>query len=82
MKNSKQSAYSISGIKIGEFGTREEVFHSGLTKREYFAGLAMRGMLASPNNISKYLYGSAGYSNTLVKESCRIADELLKQLDL
>ena len=44
----------------------------GLTKREYFAGLAMQGMLAGGN-----------YSETETAYcAVKLADELLKQLEL
>lgn len=44
----------------------------GLTKREYFAGLAMQGMLAGePDRKPEYL----------IPDAIAIADELLKQLE-
>lgn len=43
-------------------------YNDGLTKREYFAGLAMQGMLSA---------GKGGNSEDWV----RLADELLKQLE-
>lgn len=48
----------------------------GLTKREYFAGLAMQGMLANSAmvpNIATIEY--------LAKMSVKASDELLKQLE-
>ena len=44
----------------------------GLTKREYFAGLAMQGLLAS---------NSGQTSKYLVKKAIESTDELLKQLE-
>ncbi len=44
----------------------------GLTKREYFAGLAMQGLLASNNGQS---------IDYLIHQSIKAADELLKQLE-
>ena len=38
----------INPIEI-EWGKHETMKFIGLTKREYFAGLAMQGMLADPN---------------------------------
>ena len=46
----------------------------GLTKREYFAGLAMQGIIA----------GRAGYGykeSDVAESAIIVADELLKQLD-
>lgn len=48
----------------------------GLTKREYFAALAMQGILSRSgnwNNVTDY--------NFIYHEAVRHADELLKQLD-
>jgi len=54
-----------------DFGSKIE-YASKLTKREYFAGLAMQGFCACPNlEISR---------EDLAIESVRQADELLKQL--
>lgn len=44
---------------------------TGLTKREYFAGLAMQGLI---NNVNSDQY--------IAESAVRLADELLKQLDL
>ena len=48
--------------------------HSGLTKREHFAGLAMQGMLGNtevtrPNEI------------VIAEVACLIADELIEQIN-
>ncbi|AZA49781.1 hypothetical protein EG346_17045 [Chryseobacterium carnipullorum] len=48
---------------------------SGLSKREYFAGLAMQGLCA--NSIP----GSHHNTKNLIEEAVQYADELLKQLD-
>jgi len=45
----------------------------GLTKREYFAGLAMQGLLANPNKTSNPIQISL--------DAVMYADELLKQLE-
>jgi hypothetical protein len=45
---------------------------TGLTKREYFVGIAMQGLLSQGNWSS---------DEVLCKSSIEIADELLKQLD-
>lgn len=44
----------------------------GLTKREYFAGLAMQGLLSE---------GSTGSFEDIAKESVKFADELIKALN-
>lgn len=46
---------------------------TGLTKREYFAGLALQGLISS-NSGQTYEY--------LVTRSIKAADELLKQLEI
>lgn len=65
-----------------------DYIQEGLTKREYFAGLAMQGLLAThpPHKDNRY-YG-VGTEETkkniteFAKYSIQIGDELLKQLDL
>ena len=53
----------------------------GLTKREYFAAMAMQGLLASM--AEKAARGNWGTEvNELANASVKIADELLKQLYL
>ena len=47
---------------------------SGLTKREYFAGLAMQGLLS---NNSSIFYEN----NKIIETSILFSNELLKQLD-
>ena len=51
----------------------EEVSHFGLTKREYFAGLAMQGLLSNSERI--------GTADRYAEISIEFADELLKQLE-
>lgn len=51
-------------------GTREQ----GLSKREYFAGLAMQGILANPS-----ITGAS--DDTVVRDAVTMADKLLKQLN-
>lgn len=59
----------------------------GLTKREYFAGMVIQGLLANkPPHIDRTNYG-AGVEQTrknikeFVEHGINIADELLKQLE-
>jgi hypothetical protein len=74
MENGKNLIHSFNASD-GLFGN-----FKGLTKREYFAGLAMQGLLANPN-IKRPTYGDENgyieFSNTCL----RYADALLKQLD-
>ncbi|MCT4181834.1 hypothetical protein HZP54_17985 [Elizabethkingia anophelis] len=48
---------------------------TGLSKKEYYAGLAMQGILASDNS-SEWIK-----PEELAKKSIQYADELLKQLE-
>jgi len=61
--------------------------YDGLTKREYFAGLAMQGMLASISTIEAAqsikdtgTQHSISYGEVIAKIAVDSADELLKQL--
>ena len=75
MKLGDQPAFPIPfeiAKRIDE-GYGFEKIHLGLTKREYFAGLAMQGMMANP---SFYDWDAI----RIAKESIVTADELLKQL--
>ena len=47
--------------------------HKGLTKREYFAAMALQGLIASDKIASTDIYTAAEYA-------IGFADELLKQL--
>lgn len=72
MKNGEQQAYP-STAKYKDGNTEIIDIQSGLTKREYFAGLAMQGLLACPDVRGSY--------ERIVTESINWADELLKQLE-
>lgn len=50
----------------------ETFANDGLTKREYFAGLAMQGILVNCYN---------GDESIVAEQSIKFADELLKQLN-
>ena len=58
MKNGEQGAFATSADGCHQLG---------LTKREYFAGLAMQGLLAS-NDRDKVAYNAVKYANSLLKE--------------
>lgn len=59
----------------------------GLSKREYFAGLAMQAMLSNPVNNSHEIYGVNGSNEKgyipfeTLKIAIQYADALLKQLE-
>lgn len=76
MENGKQGAFAMLDPN-GSFT------QYGLTKREYFAGLALQGLLAN-NEWLKLLIEDGNfddYSVRLTNSSLHIADELLKQLE-
>ena len=50
-----------------------DIYTKGLTKREYFAAMAMQGLLANMGN--NYLY------EIQAKDSVKIADTLIKALN-
>jgi len=51
--------------------------YSGITKREYFAGLAMQGILTTLSDSSV----NEKVRDIVARESVAMADELLKQLE-
>lgn len=59
-------------VKNGEKAAFPGKYGGGLTKREWFAGMALQGLLACDN--------VSGGPMVLATESLRYADELLKQL--
>lgn len=54
-----------------------QAYNQGITKREYFAAMAMQGVLAAGNVV---LIRDVPV-NDIVEKSIQIADELLKQLE-
>ena len=67
MKNSEETAFPL----IFE----NQDFHLGLTKREYFAAMAMQGILSNSKT------GIQSDRWTVPVDAVRYADELLKQLE-
>jgi hypothetical protein len=57
-----------------------EGIYYGLTKREYFAGLAMQGWLATHFRSDHHGFDSSD-KDKIAKWSIELADELLKQLE-
>ena len=74
MNNSKKSAYPIFFAKSIQ---QQEHIDGGLTKREYFAALAMVGILANYSENKK----EEDWMKWTAKECIFLADELLKQLE-
>ena len=87
MENADKPIYPTTSQKINETEFFEynlpnkERQYSGLTKREYFAGLAMQGLLANCNggmtSGGNHVFSPNGISELAVLH----ADELLKQLE-
>lgn len=67
------------GIPNGEKGAfaciDEKYIQDGLTKREYFAGLAMQGICAGYQGNKTMSWSQVAYKSVV------LADELLKQLE-
>lgn len=82
MKNSEESAFpKIVGKPSGTGLTTDIYSQEGVTKREYFSGLAMQGLLA--NGMTSNEGVQPPYSigtEKLIKLAIENADELLKQL--
>ena len=79
MKNADKPTYPLEFKKEGSYNT--EGWSNGLTKREYFAGLAMQGLLANCNG-GMTSGGSRTFSPNGISELALLhADELLKQLE-
>lgn len=76
MKNGHKPAFAHSLPKDVEYV--DTTVYDGLTKREYFAGLAMQGLLA--NNVVTQQHVSS-HRHLIAQHSVAQADELLKQLD-
>lgn len=56
--------------------------NTGLTKREYFAAMAMQGLLSNPQWMSEHKGEKYLMQRDIVAEvSIKMADELLKQLN-
>lgn len=70
--NSKQEAFGFGYFNAND---GSEVYSKGITKREYFAGLAMQGMLSSMKG-----YTNSGVEN-LASIAVQQADALLAELE-
>lgn len=84
MKNSNKPAFQFTSEitnEIDKDGNKIYEMNYGLTKREYFAGLAMQGMLGNPNTGIVENGSRVVDPVGLVKGSLIFADELLKALE-
>jgi len=79
MKNSEAPAFPLDTKEVAASGNKYTMHHMGLSKREYFAGLAMQGICANLEHIHN-TYENTPEHELIVNKSLRIADELLKQL--
>ncbi len=83
MKNADQPIDAI--FYTNSEGITEYDINSGLTKREYFAGLAMQGLIANERTQLACIKDAANMKRTpeeeLVTYAIGYADELLKQLE-
>jgi hypothetical protein len=79
MENGKQAAFQCSSErtdKVNENGHPIYNMYYGLTKREYFAAMAMQGIiLSSTLNLSKI------ESEVIAGQSLQFADSLLEALE-
>lgn len=71
MNNKDESAFPV---KVDTFNGSAGFTSNGLTKREYFAALAMQGQIS-------YSYNDYNSAQELAEESVRLADALLLALD-
>lgn len=66
--------------KHGAFSTGTDHYHQiGLTKREYFAGLAMQGLLVNYN--ANMMWGNHPNFPMVEAAAVRCADQLLAELE-
>lgn len=74
MENGKQSAFPITDVDNDHFKGQ---LQTGISKREYFAAMAMQGMCANT------CYGDRHSNNreAISAKSIEIADAILKQLE-
>lgn len=82
MKNGDKPTFPIEYDRLTNIGTMSKDVEFGLTKREYFAGLAMQSILSTMDfkktaTIKEWEEDIYAATNGALK----IADELLKQLE-
>lgn len=72
MKNGKESAFGFAATLDHPFGQPEVIVEHGLTKREYFAALAMQGFC---------MWEAFTSEKAVAEASVRQADALLEELN-
>lgn len=72
--NPNDSAFATQSV-YDEMGQNQEQGSYGLTKREYFAAMAMQGICANPTTEIK------PYGKEIAVEAVLIADALIEQLN-
>lgn len=75
MENGNNPAHPISGSLIDKCGQRD-FSPFGLTKREYFAAMAMQGMISNAE-----LCLSKEEADVIASQSIQFADSLLQKLE-
>ena len=81
MENSEQPIYPISENEKDRLDANPNISYKGLTKREYFAGLAMQGLISNPNIIKP---SQENFNSELIifqRVAIKYADALLKELE-
>lgn len=74
--NPNDPAYPVSQLEKGNLdGITTEVVYPGFTKREYFAGLAMQGLL------EHFIYKYKLSTEALAENSLKAADALIAALN-
>lgn len=82
MENKKQPAFPFQWVNQREGSTEIE---PGLTKREYFAGIAFQAMLANPELLRAVTSWDIAMGNAKEKvaiKSIEYADALLNKLEI
>lgn len=88
MSKSQEPVFPTPGHQSQSYdGTYETIIthegKPGLTKREYFAGLALQGMLSNPEIFQDFddLENPSEYDRRIARECVISADALLKELN-
>lgn len=64
-------------IKSSKYSAGNNTYSDSLTKREYFAGLAMQGIMGNPHTSPT----TAQHFKNIAEDAIKVAEELLKQLE-
>lgn len=74
-KVKNEPAFPVKFVMTNEVGINSDYVYLGITKREYFAAMAMQGMLSA----GKEQYTIDGEKMNLAKASLYIADAMLAE---